>query len=220
MDVAEFQIWLGGIERLSAAQRRQTFQALDGTCDRDAGKCSEAGAAAVISDIAPDCALPVEDASALLNRVGTASLAEIGQRRVEYMGCPHCSSREVILWGSASTLPRYRCKSCGHTFNALTKTPLAQLRKKDKWLEHSNCMIDGLTVSKTAKRCGVHYTTAFRWRHRFLASISLDKPNMLSGIVEGDEMFILESCKGKRPGIPRVSRKRGGKASKRGLSAE
>jgi len=42
----------------------------------------------------------------------------------------------------------------------------------------------------------------------------------LTGIVEGDETFILESFKGKRSDMPRKSRKRGGKSAKRGLSAE
>src|SRR3954453_19424433 len=133
------------------------------------------------------------------------------------LGCPHCGGREVTLWGKASGVPRYRCKSCGRTFNALTKTPLAHLRKKDKWLEQAGALIDGASVSKAAERCDVAYTTAFRWRHRFLEALSLDKPKNLSGIVEGDETFILESFKGKRSGIPRASRRRGGKAAKRGL---
>jgi transposase-like protein len=141
-------------------------------------------------------------------------VGEVGQRRVESVGCPHCRGRDVVLWGKASALARYRCKSCGRTFNALTKTPLAHLRKKDKWVEHARAMIDGASISKTAERCDVDYTTAFRWRHRFLDSLSRDKPKALSGIVEGDETFILESVIGKRSGIPRNSRKRGGKPAK------
>src|SRR5271166_2782919 len=70
------------------------------------------------------------------------------------------------------------------------------------------------------ERCDVDYTTAFRWRHRFLISLAGDKPEALSGIVEGDETFILESFKGKRSGMPRKARKRGGKSAKRGISAE
>jgi hypothetical protein len=66
----------------------------------------------------------------------------------------------------------------------------------------------------------VHYTTAFRWRLRFLAALAGDKPEALAGIVEGDETFILESFKGKRSGMARKCRKRGGKSAKRGLSAE
>jgi len=78
----------------------------------------------------------------------------------------------------------------------------------------------GETIAKAATRCGVDYTTAFRWRHRFLEALNRDKPTRLSGIVEADETFVLESFKGRRRGLPRAARKRGGKASKRGLSAE
>ena len=134
--------------------------------------------------------------------------------------CPHCQSKELRPWGSSGDLPRYRCKSCRRTFNALTKTPLARLRKKDKWFEQSKAMIEGTSISKTAERCGVDYKTSFRWRHRFLGAPCLDKPKTLSGIVESDEMFILESYKGKRSEMPRPSRKRGGKATKRGVSSE
>jgi hypothetical protein len=81
-------------------------------------------------------------------------------------------------------------------------------------------MIDGVSVAKAAERCNVHYTTAFRWRHRFLTSLCADKPKALTGIVEGDETFILESFKGKRSDLPRPPRERGGKATKRGLSVE
>jgi hypothetical protein len=73
---------------------------------------------------------------------------------------------------------------------------------------------------KAAERCGVAVTTAFRWRHRFLKAAALDKPDRLEGIVEADETFILESFKGRRVGLPRAARKRGGTARKRGLSAE
>ena len=40
----------------------------------------------------------------------------------------------------------------------------------------------------------------------------MDKPKRLTGIVEADETFILESFKGRRSGLPRQPRKRGGKA--------
>ncbi len=215
MDAAEFQDWLSGIGKLSLAQLRQTFQELalfesSRRFDGDACKFPEADAVSGRSPEAPATAKPVP----------ADSLAGTVHRRVESMGCPHCQGHETVHWGSASALPRYRCKSCGRTFNALTKTPLARLRKKSKWQEQSRAMIDGASLAKTAERCSVHYTTAFRWRHRFLASPACDKPKALLGIVESDEMFILESYKGKRSDLPRAPRKRGGKAAKRGLSAE
>ena len=113
-----------------------------------------------------------------------------------------------------------RCTSCRKTFNPLTGTPLAGLHHQDRWSDQARALIAGETVAKAAERCKVAYTTAFRWRHRFLSALNLDKPLRLSGIVEADETFILESFKGKRRDLPRASRKRGGKAAKRGLSAE
>ena len=71
-------------------------------------------------------------------------------------------------------------------------------------------MIEGKSLAKTAKLCGVHPTTAFRWRHRFAPAD--DKPRSLSGIVEADETFILESFKGRWSDLPRKARKRGGTA--------
>ena len=59
-------------------------------------------------------------------------------------------------------------------------------------------MIEGKSTATTAARlCGVHPTTAFRWRHRFLRAPAVNKPRSLSGIVEADETFILRSFKGR-----------------------
>ena len=140
------------------------------------------------------------------------ALGTTGVERVERQGCPHCAGREIVGWGRSDGLLRYRCKSCGRTFNALTKTPMAHLRKKEKWLDHAQAMIEGVSLAKTAALCGVHPTTAFRWRHRFLRAPADDKPRTLSGIVEADETFILESFKGRWSDLPRKARKRGATA--------
>ncbi len=66
-----------------------------------------------------------------------------------------------MAWGRSCGLARFRCKSCRRTFNALTKTPMAHLRKKEKWLDHAQAMIEGKSLAKTAELCGVHPTTAF-----------------------------------------------------------
>jgi transposase-like protein len=225
MDVVEFESWLGGIATLTLPQRRLAWQTLavseSSDSDNDIGTCTALGAGVDIA-AAPDeprASIP-SPVARLLNRAGAGGVAALGQRRVDRVGCPHCDSRDVVHWGQASALPRYRCKGCQRTFNALTKTPLAHLRMKDKWAEQASAMIDGVSVLKAATRCGVHHKTAFRWRHRFLASLAGDKPGALSGIVEGDETFILESFKGKRSGMPRAARKQGGKAAKPGISTE
>lgn len=80
-------------------------------------------------------------------------------------------------------------------------------------------MVDGLSLRKAAKRVGIDLTTAFDWRHRLLKMPAKAKPAKLQGVVEADETYFLESKKGKRK-LDRKARKRGGKASKRGLSDE
>jgi len=217
MDAAKFEHWLGGMAWLNERQRRQAWQALALSEVVDGRDVEPA-----VVDISTTGPAPAPDKAPAWpsQRAGAARVAELGQRRVDTMGCPHCDCRDVAPWGTAGALPRYRCKACRRTFNALTKTPLARLRLKHKWVTQVEAMIDGVSIAKAAKRCDVDDKTAFRWRHRFLASLAGDKPATLAGIVEGDEMFILESFKGRRSGMPRAARKRGGKSAKSGLSAE
>lgn len=138
--------------------------------------------------------------------------------------CPKCQAQRVVRNGQADGLQRYKCRSCGVTFNALTGTPLARLRHRSKWVEQAKAMDEGMSVRKAAARMGVHRTTAFRWRHRFLALPREVKAVKLAGVAEADETYVLRSYKGQRHKLlteqTRKSRHRGGKAAKRGLSTE
>lgn len=133
--------------------------------------------------------------------------------------CPHCGGDRQVRNGSASGLQRYKCRGCSRTFNALTGTPLARLRQKSKWLTQSEVLRDGVTITQAAKRLKVARSTAFRWRHRFMASPKTVQAQSLVGIAEADETFFLHSCKGQRH-LDRKPRRRGGRAGKRGLSRE
>ena len=163
MKSEDFSLWLLAISGMSAAQRAEGLAALEKAA-ADAGPSTKTRGKRT------------EDA-----------LGTTGVERVERQGCPHCAGREIVGWGRSDGLLRFRCKSCGRTFNGLTKTPMAHLRKKEKWLDHAQAMIEGKSLAKTAQLCGVHPTTAFRWRHRFLRAPSDDKPRCLSGIVEADK---------------------------------
>ena len=116
-------------------------------------------------------------------------------------------------------MKRYRCKACKATFNALTGTPLAQLHRRELWGRHAGALLDGISLRKAAARLDIDLTTSFRWRHRFLEAIKSMQPKTLQGTVEADETYFLHSKKGSRD-LGRPARKRGGKASKRGLSDE
>jgi transposase-like protein len=133
--------------------------------------------------------------------------------------CPRCACPRVHRCGQASGLQRFRCLGCGRTYNALTGTPLARLRKKEHWLAYLQCVLESRTVREAARVVGVHRTTSFRWRHRFVPGAMRDRPAILSAIVEADETYRLESQKGSR-NMTRKPRKRGGVAKKRGISGE
>jgi transposase-like protein len=133
--------------------------------------------------------------------------------------CPRCGCGRVHRCGQASGLQRFRCLGCGRSYNALTGTPLARLRKKERWLPYLQCVLESRTVRDAARVVGVHRTTSFRWRHRFVPGAMRDRPAMLSAIVEADETYRLESQKGSR-NLTRRPRKRGGVARRRGVNRE
>ena len=173
---------------------------------------------------------------------GAMSIMAIEQAVGEDRTCPHCGTAGAVANGHNKGLQRYRCKGCKRTFNALSRTPLSKLAHRDRWLEFSQCMADGDTVAASAARCGIHPSTAFRWRHRFLAAVKSGAAK-LKGIVEADETFVLLSKKGnhmsrderrrakeaaeagseppeRKDRLGRKPRKRGGKAAKPGISDE
>jgi len=195
MDSGIYQKWIEDIDALSEAQREEVQKIL-------AGRSSEAEVIAAV------------EGRLLADRV-----------------CPLCQRQGAVCRGSANGLRRFYCAGCGKTFNALTGTPLANLHYKGRWFDFARSLSEGESVRKSAARCDVAVSTAFRWRHRFLRAIKTDTAP-LGGIVEADETYVLESRKGSRAwknaaaGQPdaeepeRKPRKRGGKATRRGLSSE
>jgi transposase-like protein len=133
--------------------------------------------------------------------------------------CPHCAGTRMHRSGFASGLQRFRCLGCRRSFNALTGTPLARLRKRERWLSYIQCLLESRTVRNAALVTGVHRTTSFRWRHRFAPGAARHRPAALSAIVEADETYRLESQKGSRS-LSRPPRKRGGTAKRRGIHRE
>lgn len=122
--------------------------------------------------------------------------------------CPHCQSTRFNCVGFRNDLQRYKCKSCNRTFNTLTGTPLARLRKKGRWLDFASAMTAGKTVRAAAADCGVSKNTSFRWRHRFLLWLQAIESEQLTGIVEMKETHFPYSEKGAR-NLERAPRKRG-----------
>jgi transposase-like protein len=121
------------------------------------------------------------------------------QRLEDDLKCARCGSGRVEGWGrERNGLKRRHCLDCRRTFNALTGTPLARLRKKERWLSFAGTLNESLPVRKAARTCKVNKNTALKWRHRFLKAQNHSKDQSLIGIAEIDEIFLLESFKGQR----------------------
>ena len=101
--------------------------------------------------------------------VTSATCDQLERRVTENPVCAHCGDTRISRWGFAHGLQRYRCGGCHQTFNALSGTPLARLRHKDKWGGYAGQLADGSSVRKAAAVLGVSSNTTFRWRHRFLS---------------------------------------------------
>ena len=142
-------------------------------------------------------------------RVKSKKVSNILETPINEVECPYCNSREFLRWGFRNDLQRYKCKSCNKTYNSLTNTPLARLRRKGHWLDYANCLKEGLTVRSAAEQCGIHRNTSFRWRHRFINNGKKIKTKYLAGIIEIDKSTFKESFKGcKDPKkIPKRKRK-------------
>jgi hypothetical protein len=117
MDVAEFDGWLSGIAALTPPQRRRAWQAL---ALSEASDCDDieiaqplnigmgmAGSGALAPPDQPPAFAPSPVAQPL-NRPGTDVVAELGQRRVDSIGCPHCDSHDVVRWAR-----RALCRATG-----------------------------------------------------------------------------------------------------------
>jgi transposase-like protein len=133
--------------------------------------------------------------------------------------CPHCSSKKYRKHGKDKGSQRYYCNSCKRTFTEYTGTWLAGIHKKELVSEYLQLMEQELSLDKIKKKMGINKKTAFDWRHKILSSLETTGSGTFTGITESDDTFFLESSKGRKLD-DRKPRKRGGAATKRGISNE
>ena len=143
--------------------------------------------------------------------------------------CPHCGCPHTVKKGRSGTHQRYLCKGCARTFCSSTNRILA-LSKLDRgiWVDYARCMIDGLTLRRSAERCGVGLKTSFYMRIRICECIAgfLEAFRVGTGCAaEIDEYYLHESFKGnhaKNPAftMPRRPKRRPSDNLKGGISKE
>lgn len=166
-------------------------------------------------------------------RAAEFAVEDRGRHLRERRTCPRCGHADVVAHGRDATgRQRFRCRrgeagGCGRTFNALTGTPLARMRKPEEWLGFAAAMAEHRSLDAVrASGVGVSRHTAWRWRHRLLAPLAAQPEAPLRGVIEADETFFRDSFKGSRgwkrgaPPAERMPRYRGGPAARPGISAE
>ena len=72
------------------------------------------------------------------------------------LACPDGGGQRLHRHGYDRGLQRYRCCACKRTFNALSGTPLARLRHRERWLAYLDGMLDSKSVRAAADAIGVH----------------------------------------------------------------
>lgn len=143
--------------------------------------------------------------------------------------CPVCGSHDAVFIkkGFANGKQRYQCKECGSKFvyDKLQLTYWSHI-SMDQWVIAIKDTLCFRPLDETCARIGVSHPTMFNIRHKILHAVeSLVNSeeeigrNMLDGLIEADETFVIESQKGRKV-TGRKPRKHGEGASMRGLSHE
>lgn len=126
----------------------------------------------------------------------------------------------MVRYGKRDGRQRYKCKDCHKLSSDLTNSPMYRSKKADKWIPFIECMLNGLSLRETALKIGITHVMAFYWSHKVLSALAKESIGIFEVLVEVDETSFLESHKGRRVIPNRKPRKRGGSATKRGISNE
>lgn len=117
--------------------------------------------------------------------------------------CPECYGTQVFRHGTFSRkdggpAQRFRCRTCGKTFSENTGTPAAYLKHQTKWKQMTSQMYETQSLRLTVLSVGIHLSTAFRWRHRWLAAQCQKQLEPLTGRVSAALAAVPYSEKGSR----------------------
>lgn len=137
--------------------------------------------------------------------------------------CPCCNSASArfIKKGFSGRKQRYQCIACGKKFTYdAGKITAHSHQSEDKWAVFIEDSLSLKTLDQCAEHISVCHTTVFFMRQKLLAFLEKAvQDDMLSGLIEADETYILEAQKGIHV-TGRKPRKHGETATKRGLSRE
>ena len=134
----------------------------------------------------------------LSNDGKTSAKCESGFNSIKQTSsCPRCHSNNFVKNGFRGSIQRFICKDCHQSFTTRTNTITEHSQKNyETWCKYLECMMNGLSVRRSAEICGINKDTAFIWRHKVLDALqNMQSSVKLNGIVEADETFFALSFK-------------------------
>lgn len=153
-----------------------------------------------------------------------STISKMVHREKNVYCCPYCYSQNIVKNGhSEKNVQRYKCKDCLRRFRDTTNTPTHNSKLTyEVWLDFFKCMVDKLSIRKTASKLELNKNTVFAMRHKVLNALSNFRENTkLSGKIQCDEKYESINLKGtKKENMPRASKPRQSQGgSKRGISS-
>jgi transposase-like protein len=109
----------------------------------------------------------------LAERVSEARVARRSIEVARDQKCPHCGGAKIVRHGrDGGGRQRFRClktdggNGCGKTFNGLTGTAFARMRKPELWSGFARHLASGTSLSKIVDCADMAISrfTAWRWR--------------------------------------------------------
>lgn len=138
-------------------------------------------------------------------------ISDVISNEKECIYCPNCKSTHIVKDGLYKGRQKFKCKDCNKKFNILTNTPFHHTRLTYNQIEIAyQCLVDKLSIRKSAERIGVSTRTAFLLRFKIISCLNFKRDEVkLTGDVELDEYYLSINLKGtKEEDMPRFSKKR------------
>jgi len=142
------------------------------------------------------------------------------------LSCPRCGGIAVKRNGtyrpknSPGKRQRYLCNDCHKTFGELAFSPLAGTHYPGKWTEYFGCMVQNMSLRKSAKLLDISLSTAFIWRHKILTALQQSPLPALTGGVEQGKSEIQPSEEDSKSAKGIKARNDGDEAPKQGVNRQ
>lgn len=96
--------------------------------------------------------------------------------------CPRCQSTKIVKNGTYKHRQNYICKDCQKALSTHTGTAISGIHKRERFMQYTQCLAEGLTIKQSAEHLGISISTSFAWRHKHLSALKPAKVDNMQKI--------------------------------------